>query len=57
MSLFKIIAIIVAVWMIVKVKRFISGIHIMSGKSAGNLKKKSRKTSMDIQDADYEDVE
>ncbi len=56
MSLFKIILIITAVWFILKVKRIISGIQIKSGKSPINQKNKSRKTGMDIQDADYEDL-
>ena len=49
MSLFKLIAFIVSIWFILKIKRFISG------KSADNRKKKNRKIGMDIQDADYED--
>jgi len=57
MSLFKLIAFIVTIWFILKIKRFISGIQITSGKTAFNKKKKSRKIGMDIQDADYEDVE
>ena len=57
MSLFKIIVIIVCIWMILKIKRFITGIHMIAGKSLGNEKQKSRKTGIDIQDADYEDVE
>ena len=57
MSLFKIIAIIVSMWFILKVIRFISGIQITSGKPADNQKKKNRKKDMDIQDAYYEDVE
>ena len=57
MSLLKIITIIVTVWLILKVKRFIAGIHITSGKSANTKTGKSRKTGIDIQDADYEDVE
>ena len=57
MSLFKLIAFIVCIWFILKIKRFISGIHITSGKSTDKRKKKSRKIGMDIQDADYEDVE
>ena len=56
MSLFKLIAFIVSIWFILKIKRFISGIQITSGKSANNRKKKSRKIGMDIQDADYEDL-
>ena len=57
MSIFKIIAFIVCIWFIFKIKGFISDIHITSGKSDDNWKKKSRKIGMDIQDADYEDVE
>ena len=57
MILFKLIAFIVTIWFILKIKRFISGIQITSGKSADKQKKKSRKIGMDIQDADYEDVE
>ena len=57
MSLFKLIAFIVSIWFILKIKRFISGIQVTSGKSADNRKKKSRKMGRDIQDADYEDVE
>jgi len=57
MSLFNLIAFIVSIWFILKIKRFISGIHITSGKSAEKQKKKNRKIGMDIQDADYEDVE
>ena len=57
MSFFKLIAFIVSIWFILKIKRFISGIQITSGKSANNRKKKNRKIGMDIQDADYEDVE
>jgi len=56
MTLLKIIAIIVTVWLVVKVKRFISGIHITSRKTAGKQKKKNRKIGLDIQDADYEDI-
>ena len=57
MSLFKLIAFIVSIWFILKIKRFISGIQITSDKSADKQKKKNRKIGMDIQDADYEDVE
>ena len=56
MSLFKLIAFIVCIGFILKIKRFISGIQIKSGKSDDNRKKKSRKIGMDIQDADYEDI-
>ena len=57
MSIFKIIIIIVLVWFILKVKRFISEIQIESDKSVAHPNKKNRKISMDIQDADYEDLE
>jgi hypothetical protein len=57
MSLIKIITIIVVIWLILKVKHFIAKIHIRSQESLAHKKKKSRKTGMDIQDADYEDVE
>jgi len=57
MSLFKIIALIVTIWLIIKVKRFIAGIQITSGKSANTKSEKIHKTGIDIQDADYEDVE
>ena len=57
MSLFKLIAFIVSLWFILKIKRFISGIQITSSKSFDKQKKKNRKIGMDIQDGDYEDVE
>ena len=57
MSLLKLIAFIACIWFFLKIKRFISGIQVTSGKSAYHRKKKSRKIGMDIQDADYEDVE
>jgi len=57
MTLIKIIVIIVAVWIILKIKVFISGIKIASGKSLGQKKDNIRKTGMNIQDADYEDIE
>ena len=57
MSLLKLIAFIVCIWFILKIKRFISGIQMTSAKSDDNRKKKSRKIGMDIQDADFEDVE
>ena len=57
MSIFKLLAIIVAVWFILKIRRFISGIHIAPGKSSNHDKKNNRKIDMDIKDADYEDVE
>ena len=57
MSLFNILSIIVCIWLIFKLKSFMSSIKISSDKSADPQKNKSRKTGMDIQDADYEDVE
>ena len=57
MNLFKIILIIMTVWLVVKVKRFIAGIQITSAKPTRHQKKKNSKIGMDIQDADYEDVE
>ena len=57
MNLFKIITIIVAVWLILKIKRFISGAQIKTAKSVKYQKEKSSRTAMDIQDADYEDLE
>ena len=57
MILFKIITIIVIVWLMLMVRRIISGIQITSSKSTQTQKKKSRKTGMDIQDGDYEDVD
>ena len=56
MSLIKIIAIIVLSWVILKIKHFISRIKITSSNMSGHKEKKSRKTGMDIKDADYEDV-
>ena len=57
MSIFKLLAIIVAVWFILKIRRFISGTQIAPGKSSIHDKKNNRKIDMDILDADYEDVE
>ena len=57
MIIFKIITIIVAVWLILKIKRFISGAQIKTAKSVKYQKEKSSRTAMDIQDADYEEVE
>ena len=56
MSLIKIITIVVFIWLIYQVKKFISGIQIANGKG-GKKGKASRKSGMDIQDADYEEVE
>ena len=57
MSIFKLLVIIVAVWFILKIRRFISGTQITSGKSSIHDKKNNWKIDKDIQDADYEDVE
>ena len=57
MSLFKTLIIIASIWLIIKVKHFISGIRITSEKSLRQQDKKDRKRDLDIQDADYEDVE
>ena len=57
MVLYKIIAIIISLWFINKVIRFISAIKITSSKLKGFDNKNSRKSKMDIKDADYEDVE
>ena len=56
MSLIQIITIVVFIWFIYQIKKFISGIQITNGK--GSKKGRvSRKSGMDIQDADYEEVE
>ncbi len=57
MSLSKILVIITSIWMVFKVKHFISKIKIASGKSTVSQKKNRNKAGMDIQDADYEEVE
>ena len=57
MVLYKIIAIILSLWFINRVIRFISKIKITSSKLERFDKKNSRKSKMDIKDADYEDVE
>ena len=56
MSLIQIITIVVFIWFIYQIKKFISGIQITNGKRA-NKGKVNRKSGMDIQDADYEEVE
>ena len=56
MSLIKIITIVVFIWFVYKIKKFISGILIINGKD-GKKVKMGRKSGMDIQDADYEEVE
>ena len=57
MNLIKIISSIIIIWIILKVKSFISGIKITSKKPIINKKEKNRKKSVNIQDADYEDIE
>ena len=57
MILFNIIIAIIFVWLIYKFRRFILGIHVTSKKVENNQQNTSRKNNMDIQDADYEDVE
>ena len=56
MSLIKIITIVIFIWFIYQIKKFISGMQITNGKS-DKKGKMSRKSGMDIQDADYEEVE
>ena len=57
MVLYKIIALIISLWLINRVIRFISKIKITSSKLERFDKKNSRKSRMDIKDADYEDLE
>jgi hypothetical protein len=57
MSLLSIIAIIVILWLLLKAKNLLSGIKITSNKSFRNDNQRTHKVGMDIQDADYEDVE
>ena len=57
MVLYKIIALIISLWLINRVIRFIYKIKITSSKLERFDKKNSRKSRMDIKDADYEDVE
>ena len=56
MSLIKIITIVVFIWFMYQIIKFILGIQITNGK-ASKKGKVSRKSRMDIQDADYEEVE
>ena len=56
MSLIKIITIVVFIWFIYQIRKFISGIQITNGKG-GKKGEVSRKSGMDIQDAGYEEVE
>ena len=55
MSPIKIITIVVFIWFIYQIKKIIFGIQIANGKG-GKKGKVSRKSGMDIQDADYEEV-
>ena len=57
MSLFKALIIIVIIWLIIKIKTFLSGISITSKQSVRDKKNKDGRSVLDIQDADYEDVE
>ena len=52
----KIFFIIFFLWIIYKINKFISGIQITNGKNQ-KKEKIGTKTRMDIQDADYEEVE
>ena len=56
-GLFKVIALIVIIWFIFRINKFISGIKIISSKSQQKKRTPSQKFRMDIQDADYEEVE
>ena len=52
----KILFIIALLWIFNQIRKFISGIQLSDNKKSKN-NYKSRKEGMDIQDADYEDVE
>ena len=52
----KILFIIVLLWIFNQIRKFIFGIRLSNNKKAES-DYKSRKEGMDIQDADYEDVE
>ena len=56
MSLITIITTVVFIWVIYQIKKFISGIQITNekGRKKGKV---SRKSGMNIQDADYEEME
>ena len=56
MSLIRIITIVVFLWVIYQIKKIISGIQITNEKDR-KKGKVSRKLGMDIQDADYEEME
>ena len=52
----KILFIIIFLWIIYQFKKFISGIQITNSKNRNNDKTDS-KSQMDIQDAEYEELE
>ena len=52
----KIIFIIALIWIFYQIKKFLYGIQIINKKKQ-KTESMSRKSGMDIQDADYEDVE
>ena len=52
----KIIFIIALIWIFYQIKKFLFGIQI-TNKKKQKAENMSRKSGMDIQDADYEDVE
>ena len=52
----KIIFIIALIWIFYQIKKFLFGIQI-TNKKKQKAKSMSRKSQMEIQDADYEDVE
>ena len=52
----KIIFIIALIWIFYQIKKFLYGIQIINKKKQ-KAESMSRKSGMDIQDADYEDVE
>ena len=52
----KILFIIVLFWIFNQIRKLISNTQVLNNKK-GNSKYKSRSERMDIQDADYEDVE
>ena len=52
----KIIFIIALIWIFYQIKKILFGIHI-TNKKKQKAESMSRKSRMDIQDADYEDIE
>ena len=57
MALTKIITVIIIIWIIIQIKRFIRGIQISSNKTAIKREKNDNMNNLDIQDGDYEEVE